>query len=792
MKYRVLDNTAEFSLSELISLAGGYTPKGETPDESFYQTAGELFPKGYTRGVELRETLQNCMACFELSETADGVFFENGTWGVDVIRMAEAKELRGGGRREWKTLAHLLGFLLAKREGCRQVTVRLILVSRADGQVKTVVKKEPYEALEGSAQTLLSLLAFRVHMLIEREKKIRPSAKEAAFPYTEIREGQEELIRRAMSVMRKSKKMFACAPTGIGKTVSALYPAVRAYGEGLCDKIFYLTAKTSTSLEAYRTAGKLFESGACLRTIVLGAKEGMCHGKRGSGKYCNERDCVYLQNAAARMQEAIRELISRQNGYYSAVIRETAAKYRVCPYELSLSLSEYCDIIICDYNYLFDPVVRLKRYFCEDDGRFGEYIFLLDEAHNLVDRARGMFTASFARSRIEELYAVVSEQNEVLGKLLGPLLGATHSLSEMCRENRQTVGNGESVGYYIGQARAEKFDAAILRLYEKLGAWLRTNREDELYDPLSELHRELQKYTAILARYDEKFITYIEEDAEDTRISLICIDPSEVVGEMLDKGRASLLFSATLTPISYFSDLLGGDKSATFLELPSPYAAENLCVAAVDSISTRFEDRDKTYKKAATYIAAAVSAKKGNYMVYFPSYGYLEKVHEAFAKKYPDVCTVVQKKGMTLAEKEDFLAAFPEDSGKMRIGFCVLGGSFSEGVDLPGSRLIGSIILGTGLPGLSSERNIMRDYFGNRYDDGFAYAYTYPGMNNVLQAAGRVIRREEDRGIVVLIDDRYGTPTYQKLFPKHWEHLKYAGNPASLAEIVRNFWEKSK
>lgn len=791
MKYRVLDNTAEFSLSELISLAGGHLPLGETPDESFYQKARVLFPKEYMRGVSLCGGLQNDIARFELSGVADGVFCENGGWGVDVVRMADAKELRGGGRREWKTFAQLLGFLLAKREGCRQVTVRLILVSRMDGAVKTTVKKVPYEALAGSVQTLLSLIAFRVHMLIEREKKIRPSAKEAAFPYTEIREGQEELIRRAISVMRKGKKLFACAPTGIGKTISALYPAVRAYGDGLCDKIFYLTAKTSTSLEAYRTAGQLFESGAHLRTIVLGAKEGMCHGKRGGGKYCNERDCVYLRNAAARMQEAIRELLAQQNGYYSAVICEMAAKYRVCPYELSLSLSEYCDIIICDYNYLFDPVVRLRRYFCED-GRFGEYIFLVDEAHNLVDRARGMFTASFARSRIEALYAVVSEGNEVLGNLLVPLLGATRSLSEMCRENRQTVENGKSVGYYIGQARAEKFDAAVLRVYEKLGAWLRSNREDDFYDPLSELRRELQKYTAILARYDEKFITYIEEDAEDTKISLICIDPSEVVGEMLDQGRASVLFSATLAPISYFSDLLGGDKNSTFLELPSPYSAENLCVAAVDSISTRFEDRDKTYKKAATYIAAAVSAKKGNYMVYFPSYGYLEKVHEAFRKKYPDVCTIVQKKGMTLAQKEAFLAAFPEDRGKMRIGFCVLGGSFSEGVDLPGSRLIGSIILGTGLPGLSSERNIMRDYFGNRYDDGFAYAYTYPGMNNVLQAAGRVIRREEDRGIVVLIDDRYGTPTYQKLFPKHWEHLKYAGNPASLAEIVRNFWEKSK
>ncbi len=791
MKYRVLDNTAEFSLSELILLSGGVSPTGNLPDESFYQKNRELFPKDYIRSADLRETVQSCIASFELFGTADGIFCENGKWGIDIVRIADPKELRGGGRREWKVFGQLLAFLLAKREGCRQVTVRLILVSRTDGEVKTVIKKEPYESIEGTTQNLLSLLAFRVNMLIEREKKIRPSAKNATFPYAEIREGQEEMIRRAMAVMRKGKKLFACAPTGIGKTVSALYPAVRAFGEGLCDKIFYLTAKTSTSLEAYQTAGKLFETGACLRTIVLGAKEGMCHSNRGGGKYCNERDCVYLQGAAPRMQEAIRELLSKQNGYYALVIRETAAKHRVCPYELSLSLSEFCDIIICDYNYLFDPVVRLKRYFCSDD-RFGEYVFLLDEAHNLVDRARGMFTATFSRARIEALYALVSGENELLGRAFVPLLGAAKSLSGMCRENRQTAENGKSVGYYIGQARAESFDTAVLHLYEKLTLWLRTNREDPLYDPLNDFSREMQRYVAILARYDEKFITYIEEEAGETRISLICIDPSEVVGEMLDRGRASVLFSATLTPISYFSDLLGGDKTATFLELPSPYEAENLCVAAVDSISTRFEDRDKTYKKAATYIAAAVSAKKGNYMVYFPSYSYLEKVHEAFIKKYPDVCTIVQKKGMNLAEKEAFLASFPEDSGKMRIGFCVLGGSFSEGVDLPGSRLIGSIILGTGLPGLSSERNIMRDYFQNRYDDGFAYAYTYAGMNNVLQAAGRVIRREEDRGIVVLIDDRYGTPTYQKLFPKHWKHLKYAGNPSSLAEIARKFWEKSK
>ncbi|MBO5305475.1 MAG: ATP-dependent DNA helicase [Clostridia bacterium] len=665
-------------------------------------------------------------------------------------------------------------------------------MSREDGGVKIALKKISYEALHGFISTLLSLQSFYVGKVIERETDRRPSADRVPFPYPEIREGQEEMIRSVMSAIRREKRLYACAPTGIGKTVSALYPAVRAFGAGLCDKIFYLTAKTSTSLEAYHAAGKLFEAGARLRTVVLGAKEAACPGKRGCGKYCNARDCARLRDDTSdRTRKALAELLSRQNGFYSSVIREAADRHNLCPYELSLDLSELCDIIICDYNYLFDPMVQLKRYFGEE-RRFGDYIFLLDEAHNLVDRARGMFTVSFSQRHVKAICEMVPKENGTLFAILSPLLLSMEQTREMCRDNRQAQADGTVAGYYIGTARAEDFDKALLTFAAKTGDWLRAHREDELYDVFNELYRETQRYTAILSRYDEKFITYIEETEDEVKVSLICMDPTEVVGERLDMGRASVLFSATLTPLSYFSDLLGGDQHSAFLELASPYAAENLCVAAVDSISTRFEDRAKSYKKVATYIAASVSARAGNYMVYFPSYSYLEKVHEAFCKKYPDVCTIVQSKGMNLKQKEEFLASFPEDTGKMRIGFCVLGGSFSEGVDLPGSRLIGSIIVGVGLPGFSSERNIMRDYFQNRYENGFEYAYTYPGMNNVLQAAGRVIRREEDKGIVVLIDDRYGTPTYQKLFPKHWEHLKYAGNPASLAEIARKFWEKSK
>ena len=373
-----------------------------------------------------------------------------------------------------------------------------------------------------------------------------------------------------------------------------------------------------------------------------------------------------------------------------------------------------------------------------------------------------------------------------------PMPAVFDGLRGLCRDTLQEDGKGGEIGYYVSRNRVEDFCQAVCEMHEGLSIWLRANRKHELYDLVDSFFSSVRKYRCILDYYDEKFMSYVELADGEITMSLYCMDPSEVLDGRMRRGRSSILFSATLTPTSYFSDVLGGGRDAVCLELPSPYEPENLCLAAVDTVSTRYEDREGNCRKIATLIAAAVSPKAGNYIVYFPSYGYLNKVHEAFVKKYPKVKTIVQSRGMTREEREAFIASFREDEGKMRVGFCVLGGSFSEGVDLPGSRLIGSIIVGVGLPGFSSERNLMRDYFENRYENGFEYAYTFPGMNNVLQAAGRVIRREEDRGIVVLIDDRYGTPTYQKLFPNHWKHLKYAGNSASLAEIARKFWEKQK
>ena len=323
------------------------------------------------------------------------------------------------------------------------------------------------------------------------------------------------------------------------------------------------------------------------------------------------------------------------------------------------------------------------------------------------------------------------------------ILEAMKKAKKLCKENRHTDSQGTETGYYISRVNPESFAEAARAFDKALERWIKYNKDSALYEVIDAIYSEVRKFVGILEYYDDKFMTYIELVGEELTVSLNCIDPSDILDGILSLGRASVMFSATLAPLSYFCDLLGGGKRPLCLELASPYDQKNLCVAAVDSVSTRFEDREKSYKKIATCIAAAVSPKAGNYIVYFPSYGYLEKVHEAFVKRYPKVRTIVQKKGMSRSKHIEFIESFKDDENKMRIGFCVLGGSFSEGVDLPGNRLIGSIIVGVGLPGFSSERNIMRDYFENRHENGFEYAYTYPGMNNVLQAAGRVIRRED-------------------------------------------------
>ena len=471
------------------------------------------------------------------------------------------------------------------------------------------------------------------------------------------------------------------------------------------------------------------------------------------------------------------------------MIEKTAQNYGICPYEFQLELSEFCDTVICDYNYVFDPMVCLRRYFA-DDAAGERYVFLVDEAHNLADRARAMYSAELTLAAAENAWRTLTGEGrpvpEGLDALEG-LIGALRACRSLCREHTETDSAGVKHGYYLSHAGLERLYPVADACHAFLGSLSAGGCSDAA---VVELSGALKRFAVIAERYDSHFLTFLERHGHGVTVRLVCLDPSGVLGAVLEKAKAAVFFSATLTPPEYFSNILGGGKGAVRLSLASPFDPANFCLAAVTGISTRYEDREKSAKKIAACIAGAVSGKRGNYMVFFPSYDYLGRVLEAFRERYPSVEVIEQARGMGQNGREDFLARFADD-GRLRVGFCVLGGSFSEGVDLPGGRLIGTVVVGVGLPGLSSERNILREYYDEDGAPGYDYAYTYPGMNRVLQAVGRVIRREDDRGVAVLIDDRWREDRFRRLFPPHWNTIQYAGTPKELANIVSEFWSNN-
>ena len=732
---------------------------------------------------------------YTVSGRADGVIRLPDGPCVDEIKCVRSRDFylppRDWHMAQLKCYAYFLGI----REGLDRVRGRMTYYNMDSDKIRYFNYTFQLDELRHFYMGLLDRAAPFARAEVKRELDVLPAAAAAVFPYRELREGQEIMVRECYGAIKREKRLFVEAPTGTGKTISSLFPAVRALGEKRLDKIFYMTAKASTRREAYSGVSRIFSSGVGIRAVVLNSKESMCRcpskGLFGySPERCNSDDCPLARGYYDRAREAVAELLEAGNGYPVRTVLSAAERHGVCPYELSLDLSEYCDVIICDYNYAFDPSVYLRRYFA-DGGKRGRYAFLVDEAHNLADRARDMYSSELRLSQFCRARDGISEEDGDIDTAITSVMTAFSSLRLLCRDNIVKDAQGNERGFFMCHTPLSEFLGELDIFKKKCDKWLSKNTESAGYEGVFALSGAVRKHLCVNEYFDKGFLCYVELGGGDIIVKTYCLDPSAIMDTLLNRAVSSVLFSATLTPAEYFCDVLGSAGKSISVSLPSPFECDNLCVAVADRVSTRLEDRAANLKRYVTLIAATVSAKKGNYMVYFPSYGCLEEVYEAFAAKYPKVETVVQKRGMGVIEREQFLSAFKEDSGHLRVGFCVLGGAFSEGVDLPGSRLIGAIIFGVGLPGLSNERNIIRDYFDGACGEGgegYDYAYTYPGMNNVLQAAGRVIRTDSDRGIVVLVDDRYGTPKYRRLFPKHWKSISYAGNTSSLAEIARRFW----
>ncbi len=693
-------------------------------------------------------------------------------------------------REELRGEAYISAYVYATREKLTRVKLNYVYISTDRGDYAEGCEWADTKKLESFFNRCKATVGIYARPEVERVTERLPSMRGLKFPYSSVREGQREFVRSAYRNIARGGTLYAIAPTGTGKTVSAIYPAVRAMGEGLRDKTFYLTPKETTAKAAIDCLGLMREHGAVIRAIKLTAKEKQCRSHlicRDDRALCKNSKCNKIADAVLALYSLGLTVVTEKE------IGDISREYTVCPYELSLAYSELCDVVICDFNYLFDTSAYIRRFFTEG----GNYIFLIDEAHNLPDRAREMYSAEISDRELS-----APSEREMIGehsKFRTAAIKASNLLYtllfEYVKEDIRKDGEEKRAGaahlkevpdglYSIFGELISAAEAELLACYSAVDGEAKT-RTKIIRDYLAKI----KKFNTVLEKYDSSYETFIFFEEDTIRIKLFCIDTSRRIAERLDKGRAAVFFSATLTPLYYYKSLLGADGASDTLEVESPFETDQLTVAIMDKISTRYSEREDTLTAVCRAIAATVSAKRGNYMIFSPSFAYSEALSKAFAAKYPKIKTLVQRKGMTRDERESFLAEFSKESDSYLIGFCVLGGIYAEGIDLSGDSLIGAVVVGIGMPTLSYEREAICAYYDEKYEEGKQFSYIYPGMNRVLQAAGRVIRTEDDRGVIVLIDDRFDDPIYKKIVPKLWNGMKYIGDPKELRTHLDEFWE---
>ena len=593
------------------------------------------------------------------------------------------------------------------------------------------------------------------------------------FPFDAYRPGQREMAVAVYRAIKNNGQQLIQAATGIGKTMAALFPAVKALGEGLTEKIFYLTARTTGRFAAEQALDELGSAGLKLKSLTITAKDKTCFSPDSA---CSPDECDFARGHFDRVNDALGDIFHQQ-AFTRTAVEQAARDHRVCPFELALELSLWADCIICDYNYAFDPRVYLRRFFLEENAG---YTFLIDEAHNLVDRSREMFSATIHKQPLLDVRRALRHDQPYIFKSLGKIN------SWMVRARKKCDSSGPTLHEKDPPEDLFPLLRSFLRITER---WLSRNLKTPFRDDLLDLFFAVSGFIRVAEQFDGSYVTCYEKIKKDVILKLFCIDPSIQLSRALTRSKAAVFFSATMTPMGYFKNILGCDENAAGMMLPSPFPVENLKLLVYDRISTLYRQRGSTKEQVAQAIASLVRQKTGNYLVFFPSYEYMLMVLEAFQFESPESEVVMQSPGMSEKEREEFLNRFVSENHSSLIGFAVMGGIFGEGIDLVGERLSGAVVVGVGLPGISFERDLIRDYFTSQHNAGFEYAYQYPGINRVLQAAGRVIRTESDRGVVVLIDQRFGTHRYRSLLPAEWRPVKLQ-NEKQLAEALQKFWRQ--
>ncbi|MCQ2755051.1 MAG: ATP-dependent DNA helicase, partial [bacterium] len=602
------------------------------------------------------------------------------------------------------------------------------------------------------------------HSLLRNE-----SAGRLQFPYGNFRPGQRKLAKYSYSIAKNGGILFAEAPTGIGKTISTLFPFVKSFADGENEKIFYLTAKNSGKEMAFDATKLMIEKGLEASAITIMAKEKVC---KCPGKACNPDECPFAKGYYSKIKDVIKDSISKYAMFSTDDIQTIADYYAICPFELSLDLSLYVDIIICDYNYFFDPMVYLKRYFDNDASNM---LVLVDEAHNLVERGRSMYSASFDTFKYKQVKHSLRHFDHK--KIKNAMTRITKLFN-----NYENLPIGSTKIDMLSKTDLNAIDAYLLAAND-----VNKNHHSVVTEEFTDFYFDLNKFYRLLDFYDDTFSLYVSKKTDsDWSINLYCTDPSKHLKRTLDQVKGKIIFSATLSPSDYYVTMIGGTNQDPILFLPSPFPKENLRLMVAPKISIKYKNRNETISNVFEYISELINGKVGNYFIYTPSYEYLNQLVPYLSKL--DANLIIQEKDMTELEKKQFLSCFVENPTKTTIGLAVVGGAFGEGIDLVGDRIIGVAIIGVGLPQICFERDIIKEYFNKVEEKGFEYAYIAPGLNKVMQAIGRVIRSENDKGVALLIDNRYLTDPYNQIFSGTYNNYKVVMSKEDIKEQVENFW----
>ncbi len=688
----------------------------------------------YQREVPLDITFVCDEITLKVQGRADGIIFDKKAYCIHEIKSTfiSATSIDAPIKKAHKAQMMIYAYIYALNNDLSEIKGKLSYFCLESEEIVDFEYSFEFNALKQAVETMVNEYLKIIAIKQKSEDAFEKTKSTLPFPFDSFRIGQREGAAQVFSAVKTNKNLFVQAPTGSGKTIMTLYPTVKAVEKD--QKIICLCAKNQTMLVNAQAINQMRNKGLVAKSLIITAKNKACLMENVD---CNPEKCPYSIDFYPKLHNALTEILSIDDFSYEN-IKHFAEKYQICPYELSLELSEFSQIITADYNYLFDPCVYIRRLF----DKPANYSFLIDEAHNLIDRGRDMFSSFISKKEIKKAKTEL-DKNTKLYKRLTKL--------------------STQVNKFIKQENEFK-DVVFAAL-----SCLEAAQETTTPPSIALFLQELVRFSTIYSLLNDSFKVFSTED----KIIIQCLDSSAFLEESLLKGSSAIMYSATLSPYEFYKNSILPSTEAFGHSLPYPFNKENLLVLADYTIDTRYEKREFYFEKIAQKIKLCAQNAQNNIVVFFPSYAFLESVYENCGFE-----VLKQEPQMDTQEKNNFLDKFK--NGKNCV-FCVMGSHFSEGIDF--ENLSGIVIVGIALPQFNVERENIKDFF-DKIDKGFEYAYLYPGINKVCQASGRLIRKAEDKGFILLLDNRF--KKYKNLLPEYWDIKETRDISKDLSDFYKN------